>query len=359
MLTGMAESALELPVSGHGRHRGQPYLATAVGSPGSKDGRGRPAPSSRSPRNYPAFMTILPAHDGDVADLNGQQFYDRAATSEYRAQVFMHGANHNYFNREWLNDDTRILQCSGTTPIPPLPVVPRPTHEAVLAAYACALFRQALLGHPMRDVLSGRRIPQGVPEDILEVSFGLARRAVVDSFDDGNTIAVNSLGRPNTWTGGLAPGEYEFRQGAGGAFNASFFGDTTGMVAVPNEVGGSFRLELDGARDLAGREVWLRAAEVYNMTAVVPPATGFELGMEAAGAAVTWIDSDDVSGLSLPQDRRVHDMIALCYDATKTMPKTLRFPFPCFGIAEQVVAIHIRLNRTARRPLAFDDIEIV
>lgn len=308
--------------------------------------------SSGSPQGYPAFMTILPAHDGDVVDLNGAEFYDGARNPGFRCQLFVERANHNYFNRQWLNDDT-----GGG-----LPVMPREAHEAVLSAYGCAFFRHVLLNHATLGYLEGRLLPAGVDASGVQISFGqgnVFRR--VDSFDDGNTIAQNSLGRPNTTAGGLAADEFAFSQAGGPRFNDSFFGATTGMVAQARETGGVFRTELDRPTRITGREVWLRAAEVYGMQSAPSAPTGFELGLETRAGAVTWVDSDGVGGLSLTQSRRAFDLSTSGVDKTKTMPKTLRFPVGCFGAArgEPVVAILIRLNRPRPRPIAFDDIEIV
>jgi dienelactone hydrolase len=306
--------------------------------------------SSGAPSGYTGFLTILPAFDGDVVELSGAQFYDRART-EFRSQIFMHGANHNFFNREWTNDDANGL----------LPLVSRQAHEAVLSAYGCAFFRNVLFGHATRDFLMGKAIPWGVDFSLIHLSFGLpGGTKVVDDFDDGGTIATNVLGRPNTLSG-LTADEHDFSRSGASRFNASFFGATVGMVAVAGEPGGMFRTELDSPVDLTGREVWVRAAEVYVGPGVPPSPTGFELGIETRSGAVTWVDVDGVGGLPRPQDRRAHDIPKKGSDLSKTMPKTFRFPAGCLGASPQdhVVALLLRLNRPGRRPLAFDDIEIV
>jgi hypothetical protein len=306
--------------------------------------------SSGVPSGYTGFLTILPAFDGDVVGLNGAQFYDRAKT-EFRSQVFMHGANHNYFNREWTNDDAQGL----------LPLVSRQMHEAVLSAYGCAFFRDVLPGHATRDFLKGKAIPWGVDFSLIHLSFGMpGKTKVVDDFDDGGTIATNVLGRPNTLNG-LTADKHDFSRTGAKRFNDSFFGATVGMVAAAGEPGGTFRSELDGPIDLTDREVWVRSAEVYVGPGVPPDPTGFELGIETRSGAVTWVDVDDVGGLPRPQDRRAFDIPKKGSDLSKTMPKTFRFPAGCLGASPQdhVVALLLRLNRPGRRPLAFDDIEIV
>jgi hypothetical protein len=50
-------------------------------------------------------VVVLPTCDGDVYDLQGQQYVDRmrdlATDGALRSSVLVVGANHNYFNREW------------------------------------------------------------------------------------------------------------------------------------------------------------------------------------------------------------------------------------------------------------------
>ena len=92
--------------------------------------------STGRPQGY-AYMAILPAYDGDVVDLNGAQFYDAADPGPFKSQLFVHHANHNYFNRQWLNDDT-----GGG-----LALMARGDHERILSVYGCAFFRSVLLGH--------------------------------------------------------------------------------------------------------------------------------------------------------------------------------------------------------------------
>lgn len=55
------------------------------------------------------FAALAPLCDGDVSNLQGTQAYDRstyAPTSDFaRVQFTVRGANHNFFNTTWTNDD--------------------------------------------------------------------------------------------------------------------------------------------------------------------------------------------------------------------------------------------------------------
>lgn len=308
--------------------------------------RGRPS--------YP-FMTIVPACDGDVVGNEGCTFYDAAEPGGFESQLYVHFANHNYFNRNWLNDDA-----DGG-----LPLMSRPDHERILSVYGCAFFRTVLLDHPLLGYLEGTVRPSGVPTANIHLSFKKERQITVDDHQDGNGIGVNSMNAP-TAQSGLVAGEHPFEQDTPGRFNDSFFGNTIGMVAQGGDSNGVFRTQLDGMLDLRRREIWIRAAEVYNGRTVADGATGFMLGLEDVNGAIGWVDSDGVGGLPRPLHRRDYDLNQWYHaDKTKTVPKTLRFPVSCFAArggefdSGRVVAIRLHLNRPDQRALAFDDLQIV
>lgn len=292
-----------------------------------------------------AFMTILPAADGDVTRNPGAHFYDQATPSPYRSQLYVDHANHNYFNRVWTNDDAQGR----------LPLMSRADHERILSAYGCSLFRNTLLAHDTVGFIEGRVRPVDVIMDSVHLSFQPQRTEIVDHHEDGNGIAVNSFGAPTAQSAGLSADEHPFDQ-VPAAFNGTFFGRSMGMVAISERVGGTFRSELDVPRNVTGREIRLRVAEVYAGRGPLPAdATGFELGLETSGGTVLWEDSDDVGGVPRPFEREA-------FGPTKTMLTTLRFPASCFSTGRRlprIRAILIRLNRGDQRALAFDDLEIV
>jgi hypothetical protein len=297
--------------------------------------------TSGPPTGY-EYMTLLPAADGDVRDNDGAKYYDRSVPLSFKSQQYVHNANHNFFNREWLNNDN-----NGS-----LPTMPRSDHERILLAYGCAFFRATLAGHNTAGYLSGSVLPPGVATSLVHLSFKLNKANTVDDHQDGNTIADNSVNEPTAQTG-LTADEYGLSQFAANPFNSSFYGDTVGMVAVPKKKNGRFRSQLAKAPKLAGREIWIRVADVFQQN-IAATVTGFEMGLELSNGTVHWVDSDDVGGVPLPFDRG---------SSTKSMPKTLRFRVECFGLTKRelssVRAVVLRLNRTKPRALAFDDLQIV
>ena len=304
-------------------------------------------------------MAVLPASDGDVIDNNGAQFYDAADPAPFKCQLYVHNANHNFFNRQWTNDDTN----GG------LPIMSRADHERILSTYGCAFFRAVLLGHNTVAFLAGTMRPPATPTDKVHISFKKRDQVTIDDHEDGNAIVKNSMGAPTAQLGGLTADEHPFAQGAAGRFNDSFFGNTVGMVAECKERLGTFRSEFDKRRNLRKLEIWIRRAEVYNGASVPANATGFLLGLEDANGIVAWVDSDGVGGLPRPLDRRTYDLGEwYATDKTKTMLRTLRFPVHCFKMPpksrrkfdpRRIVAVRLRLDRADKRALAFDDLQIV
>jgi hypothetical protein len=298
-----------------------------------------------APKDY-AFMTILPAGDGDVKNNNGEQFYDQAIPGPFKNHLYVFYTCHNFFNRKWQEDD------SLTFPQPP--VIARAEHERILVAYGSALYRATLLGHDTLGYLSGTLLPTGVMTQHVFKAFATDKALTVDNFDDTNTITKNSLGQPNTQTGGINADHFRFDRPPAAAFNSSFYGLTTGMVAKPKEAGGIFREQLKGKLDMTKREIYLRCAEVTDGSTVAATPTGFSLGLEDSNGIQAWVDSDDVGGLFRPYPRNP-GMI-------KTMLSTLRFRGVCFTAAKfqlsSVVAVLIRCDRTQPSPIAFDDLQI-
>jgi hypothetical protein len=298
--------------------------------------------TSGPPKDY-EFLTLLPAADGDVWSNDGAKYYDRCLPPSFKSQLYVHNACHNFFNRQWLANDN-----GGS-----LPTMARTDHERVLSTYGCAFFRNVLAGHATIGFLVGTELPPATPTSLVHLAFKRAKAVTVDDHEQNNTIASNSLALPTTQTG-LTADEYGMSQTAGNQFNGSFYGDSTGMVAEPRRGTGTFRSELKPKTNIAGKEIWIRVADVFGGT-FPAAATGFQLGVELANGAIKWVDSDDVGGVSLPFDYG---------STTKSMLSTLRFPARCFDLSkrERVIrAILLKLDRPKAnaRALAFDDLQIV
>ena len=290
------------------------------------------------------FMTILPAGDGDVWQNSGARFYDRCAPGKFKTQLYVHFANHNYFNRQWLLDE-------GLGPARMM----RSEHENILSVYGCAFFRNVLFGESaMMPFLTGHVLPAGARTDNVHLAIQLKKSTTVDNHEQSGGIATNSMNMSTTQTS-LNAKEYAFMQGSSLRYNDSFFGSSTGMVIEYEKENATFTSNLDPVQNLKDREVWIRTAEVFSGHPHTD--TGFQLGLTDLSGSTVWVDSNAVGGVPDPYP---HPYVF------KTMLKTLRFKSSCFlGTTrrfdiEKIQAIKIRCNRPPRHPaMAYDDLQII
>jgi hypothetical protein len=290
------------------------------------------------------FMTILPAGDGDVWSNDGARFYDKSKPAKIKCQLYVYYANHNFFNRQWLVDD-------GSGP----PVMMRFEHEQILSTYGCAFFRTLLMNHnSTMKFLTGHALPAGARAENVHLAVQKTKQVTVDDHEQTGGIATNTMGQ-STSQSGLVAQEYPFNQYVSGTFNNSFFGNSIGMVIKYDKQNATFGTKLKPVQNLKGKEIWIRASEIYSGTDHVN--TGFQLGVTDANGTTAWVDSNGVGGIPDPYPH---------LDGRKTMLKTLRFRATCFSQSsrrlniEKIVKISIRCNRALPHPaLAFDDLQIV
>ena len=244
-----------------------------------------------------AFMTILPAGDGIVIHNDGARYYDRAVPDPFKCQLYIHHANHNFFNTEWVNGDQHGLA-----------VMSKDEHKKILLVFGSAFYRAVLLGEDtQKKFLAGETIFSGIKNEHIHISFERMGQLTVDDYEHDD-IKVNTLGQAVTLSGSVKARIFPFNWKDSNAYNISFFGNTKGMVVWPAVTRGTgqIREQLTKAEDLTNKEVWIRAAEVYK-GCIPAGATGFQLGLEDTGGKVVWVDSDQVGGLPRPYDRRCDD----------------------------------------------------
>jgi peptidoglycan hydrolase-like protein with peptidoglycan-binding domain len=307
--------------------------------------------SSGAPRDY-TFMTILPAADGDVRENDGAKYYDQAKPHPFKTQLYVHDANHNFFNSEWVTPDSH----SGAGPLT------RPEHERILSVYGSAFFREVFFAHGFQSVLLGKEIPPAARTGKVHVSAEVENpKATVDDHENNN-VTLNTLGQTVTLVGFSTADEFPFRRTVT-AFNSSFFGNTNGLVVRRSSATNRLRSPLGVPMDLTGKEISFRVAEVYAGS-IPRGRTGFRIGLEDAGGRIAFADSNAAGTLSRPFDRKTDDLANVGTDLSKTMLETMRFPVGCFGgvsgfNVKNIQAIHLQLNRSDGRALAFDQLQIV
>ncbi|MFF0092373.1 hypothetical protein ACFYSF_20790 [Streptomyces canus] len=134
-------------------------------------------------------VTLLPGCDGDVSDLQGEDFVDGtrgvSRGSALHSAVYMVGANHNYFNSEWTPGEAEAPASDDfwTDPEQPDPVCSPGAATRLTAAqqhkagstYIAAAARLFLAGddrvRPLLDG-SGKRAPSADPARVLTHAVG-------------------------------------------------------------------------------------------------------------------------------------------------------------------------------------------
>ena len=125
------------------------------------------------------------------------QFYDQAQPDLTKTQLYIYYANHNYFNRQWLNDDT-----GGG-----LPIMSRPDHERILSTYGCAFFRHTVRGDATGEYLIGTVLPLGVQNQNIHLSYYVVGVRVVDNYE-GHPITIDSEAQPTAQIDGLVARDF-------------------------------------------------------------------------------------------------------------------------------------------------------
>lgn len=152
-------------------------------------------------------MTILPGCDGDVYDLQGQNFVDGtrgvSRGAALHSAVYMVGANHNFFNSEWTPGQAQapamddFSSDDGVDPVCSAGTKTRLTatqQQAAGATYIAAAARLFVAGddrvRPLLDG-TGRRAPSADPARALAHAVGAHR---TPAFVPGSSVTVSGSG---------------------------------------------------------------------------------------------------------------------------------------------------------------------
>jgi hypothetical protein len=151
------------------------------------------------------FAVVVPSCDGDVINLEGIHLYDRLLEADTRAaqsQVFFVGANHNFFNEQWLLDDNqRSPTCE------PEALVGGTAQRRVLEHLLVDWFRGTLVEGQVTPYFRADAPTPATLETWAETPLDLrwshesADRLSLDGFDHGRSPKTNGLGLPNSFEG--------------------------------------------------------------------------------------------------------------------------------------------------------------
>ena len=145
------------------------------------------------------FSVTLPGCDGDVSDNEGMRAYDRAQAKPEsifpspKAQQFVWGACHNFFNSQWSFDDAN---CYGPDQAP----IGRPTQQQIGRVYFMGFVRTFIGGEDFKDLFTRDQPPPPSVKTIIDNAYAESRSDIllVDDFTSSKAPLVNNLGGANT-----------------------------------------------------------------------------------------------------------------------------------------------------------------
>ncbi len=153
-----------------------------------------------------AYGVLIPACDGDVANLDGINIYDRtvdATDTSPSTQVFYVGANHNYFSTEWRFDDNRLRRTCDSAML-----IGTRAQQGMLEATLVSWFTGsmgttvALEPFVTADGPLPRAIVGHAQSNIdLRWSFSSAASTLIDDFEGASAPTANRLMQSNTFAG--------------------------------------------------------------------------------------------------------------------------------------------------------------
>jgi hypothetical protein len=203
---------------------GKRYPLKAVFSLAPVDGQGGFRPQFDA-KSATAWATALPYCDGDVFDLEGAPVFERnksvlSANGHPAIQFLVAGANHNYFNTDWANDDAQLFDFGDPTCVADPEHSPTRLSKAeerrVGVALMGAFLRRYVGGETQFDpIMRGEAIPDSAcPDeplttggitcrDVYQTSYAAPApsRRVLVAPADANLPTSTPAGDPVTLTG--------------------------------------------------------------------------------------------------------------------------------------------------------------
>lgn len=309
------------------------------------------------------LLMILPAADGDVWDNSGAEIYDRSASQNndewFRSQMYIYGANHNYFNQQWLEDDP--IYDDGTAVA--MSRLSRTAQERLLLGWSRTFFELTLKSKKYYlPIFSGDAVLSGLMNDSVYTSYRYAQSQFVDHYQNSpDNIDRNSLNGDVIINGNfLGFDEFTLREGAADRFNNTFFHDTHGLVVEWQKETPGFVSRIPAANEDMSTYTYLsaRIAQINDSSnrALNNASQSMIIRMGITDQTDKHIDVESIEAGTIPYPYQ-HPFGA------KSMMHTLRIPRDCY-IKQDGDAIDfsrtsdmtLKFDRTNQGTLTIDDI---
>ena len=157
--------------------------------------------------NNAHYFIMHGSHDGDVSSFGGQKTYDRAfpnasSASGFKGLLFVHGANHNYWNEKWAycsNDGTKITSALSQISIA--------QQQDIGKVYVCAFFQLALLDkEPYKALMTGDLMFDSLPSGVTLIhQYSDQTRVDLNNYQEDNNSSTGSYSGVTNSANGISP----------------------------------------------------------------------------------------------------------------------------------------------------------
>lgn len=309
------------------------------------------------------YLTVVPAADGDLGTTPGIRLYDRAQKGQagrswFKAQQFVYGANHNFFNSEWNKTGlvNNVLKENGDDGLGNGEQRLSAEQQRSYLVSIARLFLAAVHGEEAgRSYFSQDLAVQGLENIMVWPSF-------TDSAD------YLSYTGELTAPGAEIFGEYSFdpqNNAPEPAYNDSFFHNQAGYVwgyrnqstlHVPTEMA----IE---AGDVLSLRVGQLVDKTYNRTG---EALILEVELKDVSGASVFTSSDKL-GRKIPPPylRPLWQNFDAATQVSKTLLGSVRIPAACFLEASskvdfsRIASINIKVREARSVALAITDLQLL
>ena len=233
------------------------------------------------------YLVLLPNNDGDVRFLNGQQTYDRAFSStktfgSEKTGLWIFGANHNFFNTTWTPGSGDPF--ASDDGIGNGRMSARAQRKVGCETMSVFLDKELKGDKRAARIIRGDEDYRGLDGVEIHTAHSRGDSLIIDNFDHGNGVSLNSLGGDVSTSGGFSTLNIVpfIRTGT----HPSFRGATSGLI-IGSTGAGSYETALPANRRDVRRfkELTLRLAQLR----VTPTQPSLE---EPAELAITLVDSN-------------------------------------------------------------------
>ncbi len=307
------------------------------------------------------YFVMHGSHDGDVYNFAGLKTYDRAFPIDKEAEgfkslLFVHGANHNYWNTEWASHSNDVKFGIKS----PLAQISAGKQQALATVFMSAFFQWTLLDTNYKGLFTKNETFPSVPLDVT----------TIQQYSDKDHIDINNYQEDTEKSTGTYPGSQNhmtnlsvFKDGVLKGYHT--WNNTNGIIVGWNSIDASYEISLPqnfGELVTEYPYLSLRVGQIYESSPVYNPsgekqnlAIRLELGKNKTGS----IETEKFTSIIYPLEvyRRSSNI-------SKSNMQTIRIPLKQFVAGkpawklEEIRKIKIHFDQTPSGLVVLDDIQL-